>query len=142
SMDLRKESAQGFSLRGGYTDALPWIQGMTWKAGLSLDAYKVMSEFTGTLIPQDNQGNPYDDGSGKDYYEGWAISKSKVKVGLGAFVGVGLPLNDDLRIEFNLRSVSTGHYDYHPFTYTGAPAVLEEKSRQAVVFEIALALKL
>ncbi|WP_285577289.1 hypothetical protein, partial [Geothrix limicola] len=43
SMDLRKESAQGFSLRGGYTDALPWIQGMTWKAGLSLDAYKVMS---------------------------------------------------------------------------------------------------
>ncbi|WLT30676.1 hypothetical protein [Geothrix sp. PMB-07] len=142
SMDLRKESVQGFSLRGGYTDALPWIQGLTWKAGLSLDTYKVISEFTGTLIPSDANGNAFDDGSGKDYYEGWAISKSKVKVGLGAYVGVGMPLNEDLRIEFNLRSVATGHSNYHPFTYTGKPASMEDKSRQSVVFEIALALKL
>jgi len=142
SIDLRKEAAQGFSFKMGYTDALPWVEGMSWKAGLSLDAYKVQSEFTGTLVPQDTEGNVYSDGSGTDYYEGWAISKAKTKLGLGAFLGVGVSLNENLRIEFNFRSIATGHYDYHPFTYTGQPAFMEEKTRHAVAFEIALALKL
>ncbi len=142
SIDYRKEALQGFSLKVGYTNALPWFEGMTWKAGLSLDAYKVQSEFTGTLVPLD--ASPQGDGTDIDpeYYEGWAFTKSKTKLGLGAYAGVGMTLNENLRIEFNLRSVATGHYDYHPFTYTGKPAFLEEKTRQAVAFEIALALKL
>jgi len=139
SIDIHKESAQGFSLRVGYTDALPWVEGMTWKAGLSLDTYKVMAEFTGTLVPFDTnaQGNNDVD---SNYYEGWAFTTPKTKVGVGAFVGVGMALMKDLRVEFNVRDVATGHYDYQPFTYTGRPATLQETTVHAPIFEIALAL--
>jgi hypothetical protein len=63
-------------------------------------------------------------------------------MGVGAYVGVGMVLMDSLRIEFNLRNFSCGHYDYKPFSYTGKAPALEESTRRAFAFEIALALKL
>ena len=51
SIDWRKESSQGFSLKGGYAAAVAGWQGLSWQAGLSIDAYKTSSEFTGTLRP-------------------------------------------------------------------------------------------
>jgi hypothetical protein len=142
SIDIRKESQQGFTFRFGYTNALPWIEGMTWQAGLSLDAFKTSSEFTGTLIPLDatTQSPMPPTGTEDSYYEGWAFVKKKAKPGIGAFVGVGTTLIDNVRLELNMRTNSYTHYDYRPFTYTGRPAALESSQRMGLVFEVALAM--
>ena len=51
SIDFRKESAAGFSLKGGYSAPLAFMEGLSWQAGVSLDFYQTSSEFTGTLRP-------------------------------------------------------------------------------------------
>ncbi len=146
SIDFRKESTQGFSLRGAYTNRLPgsdWY----WFAGASLDFYKTTAQFTGTLVP--GYGDPANptvvppltEGA-PDYYEGWAFVQDKTKLGIGFLGGVGVPLGENFKVEFTLRNLGFTHLDYRPFTYTGKPAALDESSKRGFTFEIGLSLKI
>jgi hypothetical protein len=151
SIDFRKARAQGFSVRGAYTDQLG-AGPLYWFAGVSLDLYKATTEFTGTLIPVDGTGamvpgyipvDPADpEGPVKDYYEGWAMVREKTKAAVGAHVGAGVPLAKDFKLELTLRNIGVQHFDYRPFTYTGKAPVLEEGTRRGFVFELALAFRI
>lgn len=153
SIDWRKESLQGFSLRGAYQAPIPgsaWY----WFAGASLDMHKATGQFSGTLIPSygDAPGTavpgyvPVDpsnpDGPVKDYYEGWSFVTDKTKFGLGLLAGVGVPVKDYCDLEFRVRNLAYTHFDYRPFTYTGSAPVLAETTRRGFVFEIAVSVNL
>jgi len=153
SIDLRKESLQGFSLRGGYTDSLPGMGAWYWFAGASLDLQKSRAQFSGTLIP--SYGSPattvpnYEpvdpanpDGPLKDYYEGWAFVTEKAKLSVGLLAGVGVPLGENFKFEFRVRNLGFTHFDYRPFTYTGTTPVLNESTHRGFVFELSLSLAL
>lgn len=148
SIDLRKESSQGFSLKGGYAAPLSWNEGLTWQAGLSLDAYKTTSEFTGTLRPQ------YLDASGKTvpvmgplstkvgYYEGFAIVSQGTTLAPGFYAGLRQQINDDFAVELNLRNVGMKHFDHRATTYTGHPATTESSTIRGFIVDISFSLKL
>ncbi|BDU76531.1 hypothetical protein [Mesoterricola sediminis] len=145
SLDLRKESAQGFSLKLGYAAPLSWNQGLSWHAGISLEAYKVSSEFTGTLRPMyvNASGTPTQVATslGK-YYEGFAFVSSGTSFAPGAFAGLRQEIGEDFAVELNLRSFGLKHQDYRPTTYTGAAPVLETSTKRGFSFDVALCLKL
>lgn len=148
SADQRKESLQGFGLRVGYEAAFPLLEGWDWHAGVSLDRLKTTSEFSGYAVPMyvSNPGtgavSQALDASGRRAYEGWAISRQTTKFHPGAFAGVGTAINPNVRLDFTLRSFGYQHQDYAPFTYTGRPAELSERSRRGLALEIGLALKI
>lgn len=114
--------------------------------GVSLDLYKVSAEMSGTLIPMYGSASPAPvldpNAPGSDYYEGWAFVKEKTKPGVGLLAGVGVPLSDNLKFEFTIRNISTTHFDYRPFTYTGQSPVLLESTHRGFVFEFGLAVKI
>ncbi len=145
SIDLRKESSQGFSIKGGYAAALSWNEGLTWQAGLSLDAYKTSSEFTGTLRPMVLVGtSPTQvlDAQGRKYYEGFAtVAQGKV-LAPGFYVGLRQELGNDFAVEVNLRNVGTKHFDYRATTYTGQPATTESSTIRGFILDFSLSLKL
>ncbi len=141
SVDHRKEGFQGFSLRGGYSDKLPFLEGVVWFAGLSLDRYKVTSEFLGTLNPVYGTPASFKTVSASTY-EGWSFQKQSSKLGMGFFAGVGMVLNPNLRTEFTLRNIGAATFDHRPFTYTGKPAETRESTVRGWVFELGLALKI
>lgn len=143
SIDFRKEQSQGFSLRGVYSDALPNLGAWYWFAGASLDFYKVTAEMSGTLIPMYGAATPVPDPvPGNDYYEGWAFVKEKTKPGVGLLGGVGVPLSENIKFEFTIRNISTTHFNYKPFTYTGQSPVLVESTHRGFVFELGLVVKI
>lgn len=145
SLDLRKESSQGFSLKGGYAAPLPWAEGLSWQAGLSLDAYKTSSEFTGTLRPMVLVGTiptQVVDSANRKYYEGFAqVAKGKA-LSPGVYVGLRQQLSEDFALEVNLRNIGLKHYDYRATTYTGGPATTEGSTVRGFVVDFSLSLKL
>ncbi len=153
SIDFRKERSQGFSLRGSYTDKLGSTS-LYWFAGASLDLYKVTAELSGTLIPVYGTDpatpvpgyvplDPSDPASDvKDYYEGWAMSREKTRLAVGAHAGLGVALTQDFKLELTVRNIGMNHFEYKPFTYTGKTPVLEESTRRGFVFELALAFRI
>lgn len=145
SLDLRKESSQGFSLKGGYAAPLSWNEGLTWQAGLSLDAYKTSSEFTGTLRPTVNVGSAPTqvlDSQGRKYYEAFATVSKGIALTPGFYVGLRQQLSEDFALEVNLRNIGLKHYDYRATTYTGRPATTESSTIRGFVVDFSLALKL
>ncbi|HLO67929.1 MAG TPA: hypothetical protein VK188_12975 [Holophaga sp.] len=145
SLDLRKESAQGFTIKVGYGAPLAWNPGLSWHAGISLDAYKVSSEFTGTLRPMylNASGTPTQvtTTQGK-YYEGYAFVSTTTGFAPGVFAGLRQEIGEDFAIEVNLRNFGLKHQDYLPTTYTGKPAALETSTKRGFSFDVALCLKL
>lgn len=145
SIDLRKESSQGFSLKGGYAAPLTWNDGLTWQAGLSLDAYKTSSEFTGTLRPMVLVGSSPTqvlDAQGRKYYEGFAtVAQGKV-ISPGFYVGLRQEIGNDFAVEVNLRNVGMKHFDYRATTYTGQPATTESSTIRGFILDFSLSLKL
>ena len=145
SLDLRKESAAGFSLRIGYAARAGWWEGLAWQAGLSLDGYKTSSECTGTLRPMVLSGNApvqVKDSQGQAYYEGFAFVANGTKLAPGAYLGLRQKLSDDFALELSLRNFGAKHYDYRPTTYTGQPATLDTSTHRGFAIEFALALAL
>jgi len=145
SLDLRKESSQGFSLKGGYSAPLSWADGLSWQAGLSLDAYKTSSEFTGTLRPMVLVGTiPTQvlDTANQNYYEGFAHVAKGTALSPGVFVGLRQQLSEEFALEVNLRNVGLKHYDHRATTYTGSPATTEGSTVRGFVVDFSLSLKL
>jgi hypothetical protein len=145
SIDLRKESASGFSLKGGYSAPLGLVSGMSWHGGLSLDFYKTSSEFTGTLRPMVLVGaapTQVVDAQNRKYYEGFATVAKGTSLTPGLYLGLRQQLSEDFSLELNLRNFGAKHYDYKPTTYTGAPAVMDSSTHRGFVFEISLAMTL
>jgi hypothetical protein len=145
SLDLRKESSQGFSVKGGYSAPLSWNEGLTWQAGMSLDVYKTSSEFTGTLRPMvTNAGTTAQvlDSLGRKYYEGFAKVATGTSLSPGFYAGLRQQLTDDFAIELNLRNIGVKHFDYRATTYTGRPANLESSTIRGFILDFSLSLKL
>lgn len=145
SLDLRKESSQGFSLKGGYAAPLTWNEGLTWQAGLSLDAYKTSSEFTGTLRPMVMVGatpTQVVDSLNRKYYEGFATVAKGTAISPGFYVGLRQQLSEDFALELNLRNVGLKHFDYRATTYTGRPAATESSTIRGFILDFSLSLKL
>lgn len=145
SIDFRKESSQGFSLKGGYAAPLSWNEGLTWQAGLSLDAYKTSSEFTGTLRPMVMVGNSPTqvlDSKGQKYYEGLAVVSQGTTLTPGFYAGLRQQINEDCAVELNLRNVGMKHFDYRATTYTGTPATTESSTIRGFIVDLSLSLKL
>ena len=145
SLDLRKESSQGFSLKGGYAAPLTGVGGLSWQAGLSLDAYKTASEFTGTLRPMVASATgtvTQVSGSLGKYYEGFATAPTGIALSPGFYAGLKLQLSDDFALEFNLRNVGLKHFEYRPTTYTGRPASVDSSTIRGFVIDFALCMKL
>lgn len=149
SYDVRKESAAGFSFRGGYRADLPWPS-LSWHGGVSLDAYKVSSEFSAYYRPRYGNDLPvfYDAAAKLDYYEGYANSIQGTKLALGLYAGLGYDWAPGFRTELSARSLGMAHRDYRPFTLTGrysgqpmAAGLLEEKTTRGLALEISLAMK-
>lgn len=144
SADLRKNRFQGFNLRAGYGDKLS--ASWEWQAGLALDNYTATEEVSGTLYPITTAtaltGISNTAAGGKPYYESLAVTNQKTKLGLGAFAGVTTRLTDEIRLEFNLRSVSYTQLNYMPFTYTGQAATTHQTTRRGFTFEVSLGLSL
>lgn len=145
SIDFRKEASQGFSLKGGYAAPLSWNEGLTWQAGLSLDAYKTTSEFTGTLRPMVMVGaSPTQvlDSQGRKYYEGFATVSQGTALTPGFYAGLRQQLSDDFALELNVRNVGMKHFDYRATTYTGRPATTESSTIRGFIVDFSLSLKL
>lgn len=135
SVDYRKNTLQGFSLRGGYRGTFARI--WSWQAGLTLDGMKYRQEASGQLQPR--VGSP---ATNAGPYEGFALTPTKTKVALGAFAGVKLQFSDNFSVETNLLSVGYGTANYQPFTYTGQAPTVSSETRHGVVLEVAFGLKL
>jgi hypothetical protein len=145
SLDLRKESSQGFSVKGGYAAPLSWNEGLTWQAGISLDFYKTSSEFTGTLRPMVTNGGVTSqvvDSLGRKYYEGFATVGTGSALSPGFYAGLRQQLTDDFALELNLRNIGVRHHDYRATTYTGRPANLESSTIRGFILDFSLSLKL
>jgi opacity protein-like surface antigen len=144
SVDYRKNTLQGFSLRAGYrgTFAGSW----SWQAGLSLDGLKYRQEASGqlqplyTLNPPPPPPAPSVVAAGP--YEGFALTPTKTKFGVGAFAGVKFQFSDNFSLETNLISVGYGNLNYQPFTYTGQAPATSSETRRGILLEVAFGMKL
>jgi hypothetical protein len=135
SADYRKNTLQGFSFRGGYRGT---FSGMwSWQAGLSLDGLKYRQEASGQLQPKVGTT-----ATNAGPYEGFALTPTKTKLGLGAFAGVKVQFSDNFSIETNLISVGYGTANYQPFSYTGQTPTVDSQTRHGVLLEVAFGLKL
>jgi hypothetical protein len=145
SLDLRKESSQGFSVKLGYAAPLALGPGLTWQAGLSVDAYKTSSEFTGTLRPMVMVGaspTQVADSLARKYYEGFATVAQGVALTPGFYAGLRQRIGEDFALELNLRNVGTKHFDYRATTYTGRPASTDSSTIRGFIVDFSLSLKL
>lgn len=146
SIDLRKESASGWSLKAGYGAPLGAWEGLSWQGGLSLDAYQTSSEFTATLRPMftaaDGSAQQAVDGSGAKYYEGLASVQKGTSLVPGLFVGLRQQLGEDFAVELNLRNFGAKHYDWRASTYTGRPAAMDTSTHRGFLVEFCLAMSL
>lgn len=135
SVDYRKNTLQGFSLRGGYRQTFRGI--WAWQAGLTLDGMKYRQEASGQLQPK--VGTPP---ANAGAYEGFALTPTKTKLALGAFAGLKVQFSDNFSLEANLLSVGYGTANYQPFTYTGQAPTVSSETRHGVLLEVAFGLKL
>lgn len=144
SIDFRKESAAGFSLRGGYSAPLGAVPGLNWQAGISLDWLRTSSEFTGTLRPMylSAGGAPTQAGATQNYYEGFAFVQAKAALVPGFYLGLRQQLGQDFALELNARDLGAKHYDWRPTTYTGQPAAMDSSTHRGFLFQICLAMAL
>jgi hypothetical protein len=135
SADYRKNSLQGFSLRGGYRGFIndTW----SWQAGLSLDGLKYRQEASGTLQPKIGSTS-----TNAGPLEGFALTPTKTKVGIGAFAGMRLHLSSEFSLEANVLSVGYGTANYQPFTYTGQTPTVDSETRHGFLDEVAFGMKL
>ncbi|HJW71208.1 MAG TPA: hypothetical protein VJ486_00010 [Geothrix sp.] len=135
SVDYRKNTLQGFSLRAGYrgTFAGTW----SWQAGLSLDSLKYRQEASGQLQPKVGTT-----ATNAGPYEGFALTPTKTKFGVGAFAGVKFQFSDNFSLETNLISVGYGTQNYQPFTYTGQAPTTSSETRHGILLEVAFGMKL
>jgi hypothetical protein len=155
SADRRKNRFQGFNLRVGYGNRLAGT--WDWQAGLALENYTATEEVSGTLYPftyvTTTPTTPFpatvvtptlisNPTAGGSYYESLMYVNQKTKLGLGAFAGVSTRLSDEIRLEFNLRSVSYTKLKYMPFTYTGQAPTTLETTRRGLALEVSLGMKM
>lgn len=141
SADSRKTGFEGFSVRGSYLAPIPAVSGLSWHAGLSLDRYKSSNQFVGNAVPV------YKDGSsvknlGSNAYEGWALSRKRAALQLGLHAGVVYQVQENHKLEFNIRNIGYGLQDFQPLAYTGRAAQLSDKNGRGFVFEVGLTVKL
>lgn len=133
SVDYRKNSLQGFSLRGGYRSTFSGI--WAWQAGLTLDRMQYRQEASGTLQPRvgaSAYGSP----------EGFAVTPTKTGIGIGVFAGVKAQFSENFSFETNLLSVGYTSINYQPFTYTGKAPSSTTQNRHGFLLEMAFGLKL
>jgi hypothetical protein len=148
SFDNRKEKAEGFSVKLSYIAALPdfgteCLKGTEWFAGLSIDRYKVYSEFMWTLRDSTGlMGNMttrpplYPGGGGEPFHEEGA------DVGIGVFAGVKFHINEDLGFEVGLRNFGMKHWDFTPGAYSGSEeGKLSTGSTRGTSIEFAITVK-
>ncbi|GLH71758.1 hypothetical protein GETHLI_02600 [Geothrix limicola] len=152
-MSLQGESMtfKGFGLKVGYQAPLPfsWAEGWDWQAGLSLDYRQTHHEIFMTLTPgyydstHTFQVIPRTSGYGDwYYYEGANYSKDVKKVQPGAYAGVSRTFSDIFRLELNLRETTFNGIYYHPFSTTGAAPRYSESTKNGLVLEVALGVRL
>jgi len=113
----------------------PWLGDFEWFAGVSIDAYKVFSEFKYTLK---NGGGavPYEGGSGTFVNDGSQISP-------GAFAGLKYRVSDELGAEMSFRNFGMKHFEYTPGAYIGsATGKMETGTSRGWALEFALSVKL
>ncbi|GLH71707.1 hypothetical protein GETHLI_02090 [Geothrix limicola] len=153
STDSRAHKMEGFGVRTSYLSPIPGIEGLSWQAGLSLDAYKSSNEFLIDLraVWFDANGNwhsmsryfPRDaNGNFVTAHEGYAGQSNRTVVGIGAHVGLAYQFSKEFKLEGNLRNIGYGIKDYTPLAYSGQPGTLSNKNGRGFVFEIGLSMKL
>jgi hypothetical protein len=124
STDRRKNSLDGFSLRGGYrAEILDY--GWSWQAGLSLDRFKSRQEASGQLTT----------GAGT---EGMSATPEKTSINVGAFAGLRTALGEDFSFEVNALSLGYKQVEWVPQSYSGQPAAATSRSRRGLALEVAL----
>jgi len=142
SADSHKCGFEGFSLRVGYLAPLPWLQQLSWRAGLSLDRYKSTNQFVGNLVPLYTDAEGTVQNLGADAYEGWAYSRQRNAFNVGCFAGLTYQVHENHKVEFTVRNVGYGVMSYQPLAYTGKAAQLSDKNGRGWVFELGLTVKL
>lgn len=124
STDRRKNSLQGFGLRGGYRAAIAdW--GWSWQAGLSFDKLKSRQEVSGQIQVGAN-------------IEALAATPESNKMNLGAFAGMHTQLTEDITFQFNVATVGYSQVNWVPQSYSGQPAAATTRNRRGIVLEAAL----
>jgi hypothetical protein len=133
SVDYRKNTLQGFSVRSGYRAT---FSGMwAWQAGLVLDHMQYRQEANGTLQPRVGAG-------AYGNLEGFAVTPTKSAMGIGAFAGLKAQFSTNFSFETNLVSVGYSSANYQPHTYTGMAPAVTTQTRHGVLLEVAFGLKL
>jgi len=144
SVDYRKNTLRGFSLRGGYRAV--FANSWSWQAGLAIDGMQFRQEASGNLqpkgisipVPPATTGTLASVGA----FEGFAVTPTKTKINLGAFAGVRYQFSEDFFLESNLVSVGYGTANYQPHTYTGQAPSVDSQTRHGILLEVAFGLKL
>jgi hypothetical protein len=139
SYDDRKEYGQGFSVKCAYSYPMPnaysWLNDFEWFAGISIDSYKVISEFKWTL-KDGGAGQPYESGSGTFVNEGSQIVP-------GVFAGLKYRIGDEMGAEVSVRNFGMKHFDFTPGAYIGsATGKMETGTSRGWALEFALSVKL
>lgn len=142
SFDSRKRSVEGFSLRLGYLHAIPAIQNLSWQAGLTAERYKVRSQLTGNIVPNFIAADGSTGHLGPNEYEGWAFSRERTAIKPGAYAGLVYQLQEDSKLELNLRTVGYRFMDYTPLGYSGQPGRVFDQDGRGCVVEFVYAVKL
>jgi hypothetical protein len=140
SVDYRKNTLRGFSLRGGYRAI--FANSWSWQAGLTIDGMQFRQEASGTLQPKGHAAPPATTISSIGAFEGFAVTPTKTKINLGAFAGLRYQFSEDFFLESNLVSVGYGTANYQPHTYTGQAPSVDSQTRHGILLEVAFGLKL
>lgn len=137
---LRK--MEGFSLRASYQARLPWMEKMTWHAGLSLDRMKSRNQSMGNIVPVYKDASGAVKNLGVNAYEGWALLEERSTVQIGVHAGLGYQLHENHRLEVVVRNVGQGLREYTPLATTGKKAESRDLNGRGFVFEVGLTVKL
>jgi hypothetical protein len=140
SVDYRKNTLRGFSLRAGYRGTITGL--WSWHSGLTLDGMQFRQEAHGTLQARVRVGTTGSTYTNAGSLEGFALTPTKTKLTPGAFAGVKLQFSENFSLETNLLSVGYGTANYQPYTYTGVAPAVESQTRHGILLEVAFGLKM
>ncbi len=129
SADTRRNSLNGFTLRGGFRSPLVW--GWNYQAGLTFDSLKYTQEALGQLVGTGPGG----------INESIAAKPTENKLNVGAFAGLHRPFGESFSFEVNVSTVGYSSVNYMPRVYTGVAAASETKTRRGYMLDIALGMK-
>jgi hypothetical protein len=143
SVDFRKNTLQGFSLRGGYAKDInaTW----SWRAGLTIDALQYRQEVSGQLLGTytDNVTNPLKPAvKSTTTWEGLAYTPTTKKFNVGAYVGMKGRISENFFMEANLTSLGYQNINLVPYSYTGKPVTTTTSTKRGMALEVAFGMKL